>query len=285
MAALTIERKTPKLGQDTFPSFPTNLPLPVAASTKLFTGAMVALATTGGNAGNVVQGQTATGLVALGVAEMTVDNSAGIAGALSVVPRQGVFLMNAGAGADAVGASNVGQLCYMIDDNTVGLTSGGGTRSVAGLVVAVDGGTPPFSQPTGVWVLLGLVSSANSGLLLPLSYPTIADAAAGTAFVESPIARVTAPTNVGAVLYIPNAAVAANGANFATLVAGWRNGSGGALQTLATLTTAATSPAAFQPTSLGAVTNPAMPAGAVLTFSIAKSGAGVQLPAGLIVVI
>lgn len=282
MAALTAERKTPKLGQDALPSYPTNQPLPVAASTKLFTGALIALATQGVNAGNVVQGQAATGLIALGVSERTVDNSLGAAGAMTVVPRQGVFLMNNSAGADAIGLFNVGQLCYIADDNTVALTSNGGARSVAGLVVAVDGGTPPFSQPTGVWVLLGLVTPVAE---LPLTYPTIADAAAGTAFAESPIARVSAPANVGGVLYIPNANVAANGANFATLTVGWRDGAGGALKTLATLTTAATSPQAFQPTSFGAVTNAALPPGAVLTYSLAKSGTGVQLPSGLIVLI
>lgn len=156
MTALAIERKTPKLGQDTLPSFPTNQPLPIAASTKIYTGAMVALATTGANAGNLVQGQAATGLIALGVAEQTYDNSAGAAGALTMVPRQGVYLMNVGSGNDAISATNVGQDCYMIDDNTVGLTNGGGARSRAGVIVAVDSGTPPFSQPTGVWVLIGI---------------------------------------------------------------------------------------------------------------------------------
>lgn len=164
MSALIIERKTPKLGQDAIPSFPTNLPMGIAAAAKIWSGAIVCLATTGANSGFLVQGQSATGLVCLGVAERTYDNtySGNTAGGITMVPRQGVYLMNVGTGVDAIAATAVGQDCFIIDDNTVGLTNGGGARSRAGVVVAVDSGTPPFSQPTGVWVLMGITGSSSA---------------------------------------------------------------------------------------------------------------------------
>ncbi len=49
---------------------------PVAATTKIFAGALTVL----NAAGNLVPGSTATGLVARGVAFEQVDNSAGAAG-------------------------------------------------------------------------------------------------------------------------------------------------------------------------------------------------------------
>jgi len=143
MAALTIERKTPKLSQDVLPSFPTNAGIPVAASTKIYAGSIVCT----NAAGNAVPGSTSATLVAVGVAEKTIDNSAGIAGALVIVPRTGVFKFNSGTSADLVTAVNVAQACYVIDDNTVGLTSSAFARSFAGTVVAVD-------SDGGVWVYI-----------------------------------------------------------------------------------------------------------------------------------
>ncbi len=162
MTALLIERKTPKLGQDVLPSFATNLGVGMADNQKCFEGGFVCMATTGANAGFAVPGSTATGLVCLGIAEKTVDNTiAGhTAGGQSITPRQGVFLMNNSTGIDLITSSMVGQDCYMTDDNVVALTSAGGTKSRAGVIVAVDSGTPGQSQPTGVWVLCGITGSA-----------------------------------------------------------------------------------------------------------------------------
>jgi hypothetical protein len=156
MAALIAERKTPKLGQDVLPSFPTNAGIGLAANAKIFAGGIVA----SNAAGNAVAGSTALGLTVLGVAEKTVDNTGGIAGALSIVPRQGVFGFNNSSAGDAIGAANVGQLCYLVDDNTVALTNGSGTRSPAGTIVAVDATSPGQGQPAEVFVLLGVTGQA-----------------------------------------------------------------------------------------------------------------------------
>ena len=140
MAALTAERVTQKLGCDIEPEF---LSVEVAASTKIFKGALVVSNATGFALG----GTTATTHVAtLGRAEETVDNSAGSAGALRVKVRPGVYKFNNSAAADAITRAEVGTVCYVVDDNTVAKTNGTSTRSVAGPVISVDS--------DGVWVLL-----------------------------------------------------------------------------------------------------------------------------------
>lgn len=158
MAALIAERKTQKLGQDAIPNFPSNLGVPMAASAKCFAGGLVARDASG----NAVAASASAALFVLGVAEKTVDNSTGIAGALLMIPRAGCFLLNNSSAGDLIAASNIGQACYVVDDNTVALTSAGGTRPFAGTVVAVDSGTPPFSQPTGVWVQVGVISPVGT---------------------------------------------------------------------------------------------------------------------------
>lgn len=112
---------------------------PVAAGVKIWQGALVALV-----AGLAQPGSIVAGGLGLGRAEQTVDNTGGIAGALAVKVRRGVFKF-ANAAADPVGANQVGRNCYILDDATVAATDGGnGARSVAGLVHQVDA--------DGVWV-------------------------------------------------------------------------------------------------------------------------------------
>jgi len=133
--ACTTERTTPEM---------TGLPaFPVAASTKIYKGSLVAL-----NAGYAVPASTATGLVALGRARDTVDNSAGLAGAKSVEVDPGTFRWANSSSTDEITQAEVGSDCYIVDDQTVAKTSGTNTRSVAGKVVAVDA--------IGVYVKSGL---------------------------------------------------------------------------------------------------------------------------------
>lgn len=181
MAALIIERKTSKLGQDVLPSFPTNLGIGMAASAKCFAGGMVAR----NAAGLAVAASATAGQLTIGIAEKTVDNSAGIASALSIVPRQGAFLLNNSAGGDLIAAANVGALCYVVDDNTVALTSAGGTRPVAGMVLDVDAGVPGQGQPTGVWVLVGVLPGQSQGA--PAIQAATVTLAAGTKTVATGI--------------------------------------------------------------------------------------------------
>lgn len=133
MASLTSDRNTPERFGDSFA-------FPAKANTTIYRGSLVAL-----EAGYVVPGHTATGLVAVGRAEQVViDDQLGTA---QVVAKRGVFRFGNLSG-DAVTQAEVGSDCYIVDDQTVAKTNGGGTRSRAGKVVAVE--------VTGVWVQTGL---------------------------------------------------------------------------------------------------------------------------------
>ena len=109
---------------------------PVAAGVVIYAGALVVLDEADGFAH---PGSTKTGLVALGRAESQVDNTSGAAGAQSIRVRRGVFLWNnSPAGADLIAEINIGQTAYIVDDNTVALTSGTATRSAAGRIYDID---------------------------------------------------------------------------------------------------------------------------------------------------
>jgi len=132
MAALGQDRNTPeKEGKI--------LALPVGANKKIYAGALVVT-----NAGNAEPGSTALNLVAQGRADARADNTGGAAGAIKVPVRKGVFRFNNSAAADLIAAADIGADCYIVDDQTVAKTDGGGTRSKAGRIFDVDA--------QGVWV-------------------------------------------------------------------------------------------------------------------------------------
>ena len=134
MAALTADRYTLAHDGGDFRT------LGVAAGKKIFAGSLVVA-----NANGMAEpGLVAVGVGALGRAEYQVDNTQGADGALTVKIRRGIFNFASGAGADAITAANIAQTVYVIDDQTVGLTNGTNTRSVAGRVFMVDA--------DGVWV-------------------------------------------------------------------------------------------------------------------------------------
>lgn len=95
----------------------------------------------------------------IGVAAETVDNSSG--DGLNVVVRQGIFgFANAysGSGTNRVftlGASDVGKLAYVVDDQTVG-KKGTGTNTVAGTVVQVEA-----TGDRWVWLDVGKVWTSS----------------------------------------------------------------------------------------------------------------------------
>ncbi|WP_028008678.1 hypothetical protein [Solimonas flava] len=127
MTALAAERATPrregKFRND-----------PAAAAKKFYQGALVCLDASG----NATPGATATTLIARGVCRYTVDNSAGSAGDLRVESEAGVFLFANSASTDAITRAEIGDDCYIVDDQTVAKTDGTGTRSKAGRILDVD---------------------------------------------------------------------------------------------------------------------------------------------------
>jgi len=90
--------------------------LPVAASTLIYAGSLVAVDA----AGYAVPAADAAGLVVMGVAMARADNSAGAAGDIQVVVRRrGVFRFKGSGLAQA----QVGQDMYAVDDQTVAAAS------------------------------------------------------------------------------------------------------------------------------------------------------------------
>lgn len=113
---------------------------PVKAATKIFAGGLTCLDA----AGWAVPGAAATTLIALGRADAVADNSAGANGAINVTVRRGIFQWKNSAAGDAITRAEIGDNCYVVDDETVAKTNGGATRSVAGIIRDVDA--------LGVWV-------------------------------------------------------------------------------------------------------------------------------------
>jgi hypothetical protein len=114
------------------------LALPQKANTIIYPGALVVV-----NAGYAAPGTAATGLLAAGCADQDCINqpsdSTGLAdGAITIRVKQGVFAFDNSTAGDAITQALVGRNCYIVDDHTVAKTSNGSTRSVAGVIVAID---------------------------------------------------------------------------------------------------------------------------------------------------
>jgi len=132
MTALTADRNTPRRDDEFYSR-------PVAVATEIFAGSLVVL----NAAGNAVPASTATGLVADGRAEEHVNN-AGSAGDMAVKVRKGVFRFANSADGDEITIAEIGDTCYIVDDQTVAKTDDSSSRSAAGTVTDVDA--------SGVWV-------------------------------------------------------------------------------------------------------------------------------------
>lgn len=133
MVALSADRNTPARANEDFE-------FGAAAGVKIYAGALVALNATG----FATPGAVSTTLKAVGRAQEQVDNSGGANGDVTVKVRRGLFRYANSAAADEIVAADIGNDCYIVDDQTVAKTSGTGTRSIAGKVRAVDA--------QGVWV-------------------------------------------------------------------------------------------------------------------------------------
>ncbi len=143
MAALTADRFTDRKGgqRENLRSFP------VAAATQIYKGSLVML----NASGDLVPGATATGQTAVGVALQNVDNTGGAAGAerceVSTAPAG---FDTATGGGDDIDGGDIGAVCYIVDDQTVGLTDGGTTRSEAGTVFDIGDSGEVFVLPPNV---------------------------------------------------------------------------------------------------------------------------------------
>lgn len=151
MTALTEGRNTKRRDGDQFRA-------PVAAAVCCYEGGIAVR----DSAGNVKPGVTGTGLVAVGIFTGRADNSAGLAGAINADYARGVFGFANSAAADEITKAEIGDVCYIVDDQTVAKTSGSNQRSPAGIVADLDA--------LGVWVTMGYDSLiAPAGALVAAS--------------------------------------------------------------------------------------------------------------------
>jgi len=131
--SLTQDRNTPfKDGEI--------IPVPVAASTRIYAGALVVA----NASGFAAPGSVATTLTYLGRAEESVDNSAGANGDKTIAVRRKKAFKWKNHGADALVQADLGKTVYIVDDETVAKTNGTNTRSAGGKLVQFEA--------DGVWV-------------------------------------------------------------------------------------------------------------------------------------
>lgn len=131
--ALTKDRNTEaKSGKD--------YSAPAAAAVVAYAGALIALDASG----NATPGATATTLQGAGRCKAHVDNSGGSAGDEQIPYEKGVFRYNNSAGGDEITRADIGNDCYIVDDETVAKTHDTNSRSIAGKIDDVDA--------LGVWV-------------------------------------------------------------------------------------------------------------------------------------
>lgn len=127
MVALAAGRNTPEMEGDIWT-------LQMAASMLIYAGALTAVSATG----FATKGAVATTLKAFGRAEETVDNTGGAAGAKSIRVKTGLFRWANSSAGDLITIADIGNDCFILDDQTVAKTNGTNTRSRAGKVVFVD---------------------------------------------------------------------------------------------------------------------------------------------------
>jgi len=186
MAALTAARNTQSLGsvldvQD----------YPVGATTTISQGSLVAL----NAAGYAVPASTAATQFAVGRAKSTVVN-AGANGAKTIAVETGTFKWGNSAAGDAIAQAEVGDFCWIVDDQTVAKTNGSSTRSRAGRITSVDAGgvwvTTNFSVPQDVVTLTGderlttkVVGFKSAVIAFVANAATITAAQGGFRFIDA----------------------------------------------------------------------------------------------------
>jgi hypothetical protein len=203
MTAAAADRKAPQYGTPDS-VLPYLINLPVAATTTIYAGTLVA----SDASGNAVPASASTALKLWGRAEAQVVNS-GAAGAKTINVKPGVFPFNNSTGVDAIAAANVGSYCYVVDDNVVALTDGAGLRPIAGIIFPFD---PNNTSVIQVGVGPGFTTPSNPNAPTPggspqfkargVAYANVSSLAAFTVaatdltFVAGDIVLLTAQTTV-----------------------------------------------------------------------------------------
>jgi hypothetical protein len=131
MAALTDDRS---LTRELMTGHAAEHAFQAADSTQFYKGGLVCLDQADGR---LKKGAISTTQVCVGVSQERVLT--GASNTRKVRARSGIFgPFNNSAAGDAIAADDIGKDCFIVDDNTVALTSNGSTRSRAGKIYDVD---------------------------------------------------------------------------------------------------------------------------------------------------
>lgn len=110
----------------------------IAANVALFVGAMVSMDTSG----NIRPARATASDKVVGVNQRQIPAQANagapVGGGKILVDRDYIHRLGNSAGADAITSQHIGRDCYVVDDQTVALTSAGGARPRAGRIHMVD---------------------------------------------------------------------------------------------------------------------------------------------------
>lgn len=109
---------------------------PVSGSHTIFAGGMVTLLASGGWA---VPAGTASAGHCVGIAEETIVGG-GTNGLNTVGVERDCGLFKNSAGGDEITHADIGNPCYIVDDETVAKTDDDGARMIAGAIVGVENG-------------------------------------------------------------------------------------------------------------------------------------------------
>ena len=162
---------------------PLRRPMGVLASTHIYAGALVALTL----AGYLVPASADPTLYVVGIAEEEANDTSGVSGTLSLVPRRGVYPLTNSGSTDAITAADVGRPCYVVDDDTVARTNPLGLRPHAGTVVGLDaagkvlveiGALPRGQESHDLLIVTAADLSAAQGLFVALNSAGLAVLAA-----------------------------------------------------------------------------------------------------------
>lgn len=133
MAAATEGRNTKRRNAD-------RVSVLVNSGSTIYAGTLITLLAANGNA---VPAGTASAGVAVGVAEDTVIGD----GVKRVDATRGCYQFANSASGDLITAADIGNTCYLVDNQTVAKTDNSAARKAAGKIIDVDA--------SGVWVLVG----------------------------------------------------------------------------------------------------------------------------------
>lgn len=159
MAAATSNVDTARFGEQAVVR--KLMSLPVAASTHIYQGSIVAL----NASGYLVPASADASLHIVGVAQVEADNSPGAAGAIDCSVERGAFYFANGSSTAAIVEADIGRVVYAADDQTLSRINVSGTLPAIGKVLGVDG--------SSVIVEVGLLSraEANGGSSHDVLYP------------------------------------------------------------------------------------------------------------------